>query len=192
MPFYEELNVSIYSFPMKYHPIRHDKNGDADYSHNRDFIGKYWNRKYIRAIQAILNSTKGKISKGKTFFYKAFGKDEDQFLELLEMSETFILYRFFFEWLDNKSGVFGTAHWRKCWNKCMSESLDEEKSKLLDVIHHNNFDSVSELNGLSQQGQELLSYYTNFRKDMITPGTELYRLKKEYDSNPTIKLKRMS
>lgn len=177
---------------MKYHPIRHDKNGDVDYSHNRDFIGKYWNRKYIRAVQAILNSTKGKIGKGKTFFYKAFGYDEDQFLELLEMPETFILYRFFFEWLDNKPGGFGTAHWRKCWNRCMSESSDKEKAILLDIIHHNNFDSASELSGLSQQGQELLLYYTNFRKDIITPGTELYRLKKEYDSNPTIKLKRKS
>lgn len=108
------------------------------------------------------------------------------------MPETFILYRFFFEWLDNKPGGFGTAHWRKCWNKCMSESSDEEKSKLLDIIHNSKFDSVSELSGLSQQGQELLSYYTNFRKDIITPGTELYRLKTEYDSNPTIKLKRKS
>ena len=74
----------------------------------------------------------------------------------------------------------------------MSESSDEEKSKLLDIIHNSKFDSVSELSGLSQQGQELLSYYTNFRKDIITPGTELYRLKTEYDSNPTIKLKRKS
>lgn len=188
----EELNINIYSFPMKYHPIRNDKNDGIDYSHNRDFVGKYWNRKYIRAVQAILNSTKGKIGKGKTFFYKAFGNDENHFLELLEMPETFILYRFFFEWLDNKPGGFGTAHWRKCWNRCMSESSDEEKIKLLDIIHRNNFDSILELNELSQQSQELLSYYTNFRKDIITPGTELYRLKEEYDSNPTIKLKRKS
>ena len=56
----DELNVNIYSFPMKFHPIR--KNDDSwteDFSHNRDYIGKYWNRKYIRAVQAILNSTKG-------------------------------------------------------------------------------------------------------------------------------------
>ena len=45
---------------------------------------------------------------------------------------------------------------------------------------------------IAQQSQELLSYYTNFRKDIITPSTELYRLKEEYDSNPTIKLKRKS
>lgn len=52
---------------MKYHPIRRTEDMDEDYSHNRDYIGKYWNRKYIRAIQAVLNSTKGKIGKGTSF-----------------------------------------------------------------------------------------------------------------------------
>ena len=50
----EDMDVSIYSFPMKYHPIR------DEHSHDRDYIGKNWNRKYIRAVQAILNATKGK------------------------------------------------------------------------------------------------------------------------------------
>ena len=35
-----------------------------------------------------------------------------------------------------------------------------------------------------------LKHYTNYRKDIITPGTELYELKQEYDKNPTMKLKR--
>ena len=64
----DELNVNIYSFPMKYHPIRKGKCDADDYSHNRDYIGKHWNRKYIRAVQAILNSTKGKIGRGMSFF----------------------------------------------------------------------------------------------------------------------------
>lgn len=55
----EELGASIYSFPMKYHPIE-----DPLYFSNRDYIGKHWNRKFIRTIQAILNSTKGKVGKG--------------------------------------------------------------------------------------------------------------------------------
>ena len=41
----DELNVSIYSFPMKYHPIHSEVTDGIDYSHNRDFIGKHWNRK---------------------------------------------------------------------------------------------------------------------------------------------------
>lgn len=88
----DELGVSIYSFPMKYHPIHGDEGAEIDYSHNRDYIGEHWNRKYIRAIQAILNSTKGKVGKGTSFFEEAFGKDLIEFQELLEMPETFILW----------------------------------------------------------------------------------------------------
>ena len=86
----ETLDVSIYSFPMKYHPIR------GEHSHDRDYIGEHWNRKYIRAVQAILNATKGKIGRGVSFFEKAFGRNEEEYMELLIMPETFLLFRFFF------------------------------------------------------------------------------------------------
>ena len=186
----EELNVNIYSFPMKYHPIRKVGDEEIDYSHNRDYIGKHWNRKYIRAVQAILNSTKGKIGKGKTFFYEAFGNDEEQFMELLEMPETFILYRFFFKWLDSKSDSIGTGHWRKCWERCMNDLSETDKNILLSIIHENVFDNTFKYDQLPELGKELVSFYTNFRKDIITPGTKLYNLKTEYDKNPTIKIKR--
>lgn len=84
----EELGVTIYSFPMKYHPI-----DDPDYFRNRDYIGKHWNRKFIRAIQAVLNATKGKIGRGKSFFEEAFGKDIDEYNKILWMPEVFIIYR---------------------------------------------------------------------------------------------------
>ena len=84
----EELDASIYSFPMKYHPIN-----DKEFFSNRDYIGKHWNRKFIRAVQAVLNSTKGKIGKGKEFFEEAFGRDVDEFYKILWMPETFIIYR---------------------------------------------------------------------------------------------------
>ncbi len=84
----EELGASIYSFPMKYHPI-----DDPEYFSNRDFIGKHWNRKFIRSVQAVLNSTKGKIGRGIDFFEEAFGRDVDEFIKILWMPETFIIYR---------------------------------------------------------------------------------------------------
>lgn len=185
----DELNVNIYSFPMKYHPIRKGKDDAEDFSHNRDYIGKHWNRKYIRAIQAILNSTKGKVGKGITFFLEAFGNDETEYMELLEMPETFILYRFFFKWLDEK-GNMGTDHWRQCWNHCMNTLEEDEKQLVLDIIHTNTF-YKEELEAVtSADALKLLNFYTNHRKDIITPGTELYRLKQEYDENPTIRLRR--
>lgn len=185
----DELNVNIYSFPMKYHPIRKGKDDAEDLSHNRDYIGKHWNRKYIRAIQAILNSTKGKVGKGITFFLEAFGNDEAEYMELLEMPETFILYRFFFKWLDEK-GSMGTDHWRQCWIHCMNTLPEDEKQLVLDIIHTNTF-YKEELEAVtSEDALKLLNFYTNYRKDIITPGTELYRLKQEYDENPTIQLRR--
>lgn len=84
----EELDASIYSFPMKYHPIN-----DKAFFKNRDYIGKYWNRKFIRAVQAVLNSTKGKIGRGVDFFEEAFGRDVNEFMKILWMPETFIIYR---------------------------------------------------------------------------------------------------
>lgn len=84
----EELGVTIYSFPMKYHPI-----DDPEFYNNRNYIGEHWNRKFIRAIQAVLNSTKGKIGRGMDFFEEAFGRDVDEFKKILWMPETFIIYR---------------------------------------------------------------------------------------------------
>jgi hypothetical protein len=86
----EEMpEIRIHSFPMKYHPI-----DDLRYYGGRDFIGRSWNRKYIRAIQSILNSTHGIMGQGKSFFEAAFGKTLDQFHEILMMPEAFIIERY--------------------------------------------------------------------------------------------------
>ena len=175
---------------MKFHPIRKGKDDEIDLSHNRDYIGVHWNRKYIRAVQAILNSTKGKIGRGKSFFLEAFGASEEEYMDLLEMPETFILYRFFFKWLDEVHTT-GIKHWKQCWNECMNTISDEEKLRLLDVIHTNVFTEESMNQFDNPIILKLLDFYHNYRKDIITPGTELYRLKQEYDSHPTIELRRM-
>ena len=179
----EELGVNIYSFPMKYHPL-HGEN-----SHDRDYIGVHWNRKYIRAIQAILNSTKGKVGKGVEFFGEAFGHTEEEYYELLEMPETFILYRFFFKWLDEKNGR-GTEHWRGLWHHCKEKMTESEWNKVQEVIHTNVFDVNVIHNFSDNEVRELLQCYVNYRKDIVTEGTELYMLKKEYDQHPTKKLRR--
>lgn len=166
----EDLNIAIYSFPMKYHPIE-----DPKYFRNRDYIGKFWNKKYIRAVQAVLNSTKGKIGRGKLFFEKAFGKDEKEFMKILEMPETFILYRYFFEWLEDKKYKISTKKWEKEFYSLKGTDKDEA----LYIIHKAEFNNV-EVNNL--RIVKLIEYYTNYRDDIISPGTELYALKQEYDS----------
>ena len=185
----EELSINIYSFQMKYHPVIKQAGDTIDYSHNRDFIGEHWNRKYIRAVQAILNSTKGKIGRGKSFFYKAFGHTEEEFYELLEMPETFILYRYFFEWLNGKHEA-STINWRKYWNDCMLTFTENEKNTVLDIIHKNIFASEMQYHFDNPKMNQLLDFYTNYRKDIITEGTELFKLKQAYDKNPTKRMRR--
>lgn len=160
----EELNVSIYSFPMKYHPIRNE------HSHDRDYIGEHWNRKYIRAIQAILNATKGKIGRGVSFFEKAFGRDENEFMELLIMPETFLLFRFFFEYLGYTDN----------WRKDMASLTDEERRIVMPIIFKNKFSNIDELD-VCDKIKKVLSYYKNYRSEIADPNSELYKLKQDFD-----------
>ena len=193
----DKLHISIYSFPMKFHPIRKTNEMDEDYSHNRDYIGIHWNRKYIRAIQAILNSTKGKIGRGTSFFKKAFGKNIEEYHKLLEMPETMIIYRFFFEWLGSKEGIAKTKEilghslenisaqaWWKCYNKCKISVSSEEWNDIEQFIHKNNFDLITQFD--KPQIKNLLAFYQKNRKSIIESDTELYRIKQVYDQNPTM------
>lgn len=185
----DELHVNIYSFPMKYHPLRREAGSEIDFSHNRDYIGKYWNRKYIRAVQAILNSTKGQIGKGQSFFYEAFGNDEEEYLRLLDMPESFILYRFFFKWLDGINGL-GPQHWREAWNVCRDKLSEDEWSEVLEVIHNNDFKKEIAERFTDADVRRLLGFYKNLRDEVSTPGTDLYELKKYYDSHPLMETRR--
>lgn len=198
----EKLGVSIYSFPMKFHPIRKTNEMDEDFSHNRDYIGKHWNRKYIRAIQAVLNSTKGKIGRGTSFFEKAFGKDIDGYHKLLDMPETMIIYRFFFDWLGSEKGKAKSMEilgkdcyessadaWWHTYQTCKETLPAEEWDKVLAYIHKNDFENYKDTFS-NPIILKLLSYYINYRKAVIEEGTELYKLKQKYDENPTLEAKR--
>lgn len=138
----EKLNVSIYSFPMKYHPIDNEM-----YFNNRDFIGKYWNRKFIRAVQAVLNSTKGCIGKGLDFFYEAFGIDENRFWTIMWMPESFIIYRMKFKNTLAKE-------WEELfWN------LPKDKLKIVKQIVGENKFAHFDLTPYDDDIRDVLKYY---------------------------------
>lgn len=145
----EELDVSIYSFPMKYHPIQ-----DPEYFSNRTFIGKYWNRKFIRSIQAILNATKGKIGRGKAFFEKAFGRDELEYEKLLYMPEAMIIYRLHYE----QNGL--VDEW---WN-AFSSLADEQLKIIKPIIHTNDFTNIEKQTN-DEKILSVLEFYTITRDD---------------------------
>lgn len=138
----DELGANIYSFPMKYHPIN-----DPDFFMNRDYIGEHWNRKFIRAIQAVLNSTKGKVGKGKHFFEEAFGADEHRFWTILWMPETFIIYRFMFK--ENLA---------KEWEEKFWSLPTEELEKVKSVVAVNKFKDL-DFSKYSKEARDVLQYY---------------------------------
>lgn len=140
----QELNLQIFSFPMKYHPVK-----EEPYFRNRDYIGKHWNRKYIRAIQCILNATKGKVGPKLDFFNEAFGKNIDEFNKLLIMPEEFIVMRS----LNKKNGR--TDEWWQKYN-----ALNErEKKQALSIIHLNRY-KKAEWSDFSPAVQDVLQYYS--------------------------------
>ena len=138
-----ELGVSIYSFPMKYHPIR-----DPKYFRNRDFIGVHWNRKFVRAVQAVLNATKGKIGCGKSFFEEAFGKDVDGFFDILWMPETFIIER-----MKYKENL--TKEWRAAFRSLEGTAREEARA----LIAANNFAEAVIAQVERAEVRDLLRYY---------------------------------
>lgn len=141
----EELNISIYSFPMKYHPIQ-----DPEYFRVRTYLGKYWNRKFIRAVQAILNSTKGKVGKGKSFFERAFGEDEVGFEERLYMPEAMLIYRDYFE--------YETELEPEWWHK-FNNLPEPKKSILKQIVGANDFSDIESLTS-DDDILDVLRYYT--------------------------------
>ena len=146
----DALGVNIYSFPMKYHPIR-----DPNYFSNRDFIGDNWNRKFIRAVQSVLNSTHGKIGRGRTFFFKAFGRNLEEFNDLLYMPEAFIIRR----WDAEISGL--KAEWLRA-RKAMSA---KERIVAEEIVKTNVFNPKS-IKKQSDRVATFLSYYLIRREDI--------------------------
>ena len=146
----DALGVNIYSFPMKYHPIT-----DANYFSNRDYIGENWNRKFIRTIQSVLNSTHGKIGRGRTFFFKAFGRNLDEFHDLLLMPEAFIIKRW-----DSEIGGF-KAKWQKA-RKAMST---RERVFAEDIVKKNVF-NADEIKKLPPRVVRFLSFYLIRREEI--------------------------
>ena len=68
--------------------------------------------------------------------------------------------------------------------------MDEtETAELKKIIHENKFSSLPP-EKYNPKFAKLLQFYTNYRDNVISEGTELYKLKQEYDKNPTRKLRR--
>ncbi len=139
-----DLGIQIYSFPMRYSPI-YDSN---QLHHGRNFIGTHWCKKFIRAIQVVLNATKGKVGTRIDFFRAAFGKDAEEFNEILWMPEFYILHRYYFR----DTGL--TQAWR-----VLFKSLTNKEFKSIEqTIKSCDFKNIESLN-ISPKARILLKHY---------------------------------
>lgn len=116
----------IWSFPMKYSPI------NGEFCKNRKYVGKHWNKKYLRGVQCILLATHGVVGPQKQFFEKAFGKDVKEFLKILTLPEIFIIYR-------NTHLKNGN---REKLDAAFNSLNKEQKDSLMKIILANNFNSI--------------------------------------------------
>lgn len=142
---YAEKNISLFSFPMKYASIKHT---------DRNYVGINWNKKYLRAINVILNVTSGIVPKESDFFYKAFGKNENEFIEILSMPDDFIRYRSFFE--DNRFTYL--------WKDYFHDLSTSEKQELLHFVSTNNSKELANCSGCSEKVKKIIVFYTITKK----------------------------
>ncbi len=133
--------ISAFSFPMKYVPI-----DETD----RTFIGTRWNKKYLGAINVIINVTKGVVAKELDFFYEAFGQNLEEYIEILNMPDEMIRFRHFFR--DN--GLLAL------WKKLYSELSAEHKSNLLDILCDTKTDRAILLQNQPNSIKRIFKLYT--------------------------------
>lgn len=161
----ERLGIHIYSFPMKYIPLFGEEAKD------RNFVGKKWNKKFIRAIQSILNVTKGIVAPGRSFFEKAFGSNIDEFYDLLFMPETYIVYRYLFE---------RTFKYTPIWKSEYDSLTTDERIEAQQIIIGNEFINLpSKTNNL--RVQNFLRHYTIPRGSIDRNDPEYRKLKWQFD-----------
>lgn len=159
----EELDLAIYSFPMKYIPLFGEE------AKGRSFIGRKWNKKFIRAIQSVLNVTKGIVAPGRNFFEKAFGVDVNQFREILYMPETYIVYRNFFE----DMGL--TEMWRKKFNSL----TEKERQLVIPIIESNDFSKIDAITK-NKKLLELFRHYKIRKEDVCIEDKDYKQIKTQF------------
>lgn len=148
-------NVTLFSFPMKYAAIDQT---------DRLYIGQYWNRKYLRAMNIILNVTSGVVAKEEDFFLRAYGSNESEFHEILSMPDEFIRYRDLFE----KRGL------TQIWKHYYRDLSVDEKNDLISILEKavNNPDVLTERHE-NPKLRKILYFYT-IRKRQLLDNEQYY------------------
>jgi hypothetical protein len=159
-----KVKVTAFSFPMKYAPIDEK---------DRSYIGKYWNKKYLSAINIILNVTKGVVAKEFDFFYEAYGQNKEEYLKILTMPDEFIRHRHFFR--DNEL--------LSVWHNLYDVLTKQEKRRLLKIICDIKSDRTKISKHYTENIDNILKLYainkSQFDRNEITAKEIIKNLKKQ-------------
>ena len=114
----EELNIRIFSFPMRYQPVTR---------RDRGHIGPKWNSYFLRSMQVILQATHGIVSGAPDYFRRAFGDTFDEFHEILQRPHHYIFNRYWYEHFDGQAEL-------ESYQSDMRKLNDSEKCELLEFL----------------------------------------------------------
>lgn len=172
-----EEKVSIFSFPMRYIPLQDDKRG---------YVGEKWNTKYLRAIQRMLIPTQGKGVSSRSFFEADFGKDENEYIEVLAMPEDIIAARGKFVEKKDESVVDRNIRYLK-WqeNKAIREEWQRlfyglsDREDFIQIIQDNVF-TFEKLMDIEESNIQkiFLHYFSESKFLTVLNNVDSYEVKK--------------
>lgn len=114
----EELDIRIFSFPMRYQPVNRQ---------DRGHVGANWNSYYLRSMQVILQATHGIVSGAPEFFRKAFGDTYEEYESILLRPHHFIFNRYWYEQFDGRPEF-------EAFQAVMGKLSSDEKTELLGYL----------------------------------------------------------
>lgn len=154
------IKTAIYSFPMRYIPLN---------SKNRNKVETgniHWNKRYLRAMQVILNVTKGPVMPGADFFYQAYGDNAEEFKMILAMPDSFIRNRLVDNWREKKTKKSRQMPYVNQWITEYKKLNDTEKQELINILSTDNKLKIIEeyKKSLNKKLKKLLQYHVDEEK----------------------------
>jgi hypothetical protein len=152
----EELNVRIWSFPMRFQPTDRP---------DRGHVGKRWTRYQLRSMQIILQATHGVVSGAPEFFKRAFGDTPDEFERILLHPHDYIFNR---EWYERHDRSQELHEYREVANKLTVE----ERGELLLLLSSCDASEIHSLSSLAARDRlkRILRFY------IPKPKSELFEI----------------
>lgn len=149
----EELNIRVWSFPMRFQPTNRP---------DRGHIGEKWSRFELRSMQIILQATHGVVSGEPTFFRRAFGDTVADYETILMMPHDMIFNR---DWYDKLDGRAEYDQYLAEANRLSPERRHELKTLLssCDPRHYHTLPGLTDDLGI----RSILQFYMPRPKDEL-------------------------